>query len=67
MGNYRCRQLERCYYLQKKPDILATVGMENGFNAMVIIPQDELEEYKEKFGEHLNIWDWAMPKHRKPN
>ena len=67
MGNYRCRQIEKCYYLQKKPDILATVRQENGLLAMAVIPQDELEVYKEKFGDRLNVWDWAIGEHRKPN
>ena len=67
MGNYRCMQILKCYYLQKKPDILATVRQENGLHAMIVIPQDELEVYKEKFGERLNVWDWAIGKHRKPN
>lgn len=68
LGNYRCRQLEKCYYrLQKNPDVFATVRQKNGFNAMFIIPQNELEVYKEKFGESLNVWDWMIVEHRKPN
>lgn len=67
MGNYRCMQILKCYYLQKNPDIMATVKLENGFSAMLFIPQNELEVHKEKFGERLNVWNWAIGEHRKPN
>lgn len=58
MGNYRCRQLEKCYYrLQKRPDWLATLKTDHPHALqMIFIPYDELEAYKEKYGDRLNVW-----------
>ena len=67
MSKFRYRQIERCYEKQKNPDILATYEDEKGLKVMICIPSDELQEYKEQLGWRLNIWDWAMPKRRKPN
>ena len=43
---------------RQKPDLFATLKCDESshFLSIVFVPQDQVAEYKEKYGDKLNIW-----------
>lgn len=56
--NTRTREICRAMLMREKPDYMATLRNDDGkpFAQILFIPQDQVEEYKAKYGDRLEIW-----------
>lgn len=60
--NWRSRQIRRAYRLMQNPPVLVVIDFDTEDHSFGFVELNELEEWKQKYGDRLKVLDWKWNK-----